>query len=240
MITKVRLADIAIEITHIHSELQDFLKDYMIPDDTCELFINCTEDDIQKERDFSEEEGFSSPYLETLAVLRKIAEIFPSHERILMHGASISYEGKGYLFTAPSGTGKTTHIRLWREYLGNKIDIINGDKPFISLENEPRIYGSPWAGKENWHKNHSFPLSGICFIERGTENRIRKMEPSEFLPLLFNQLYLPSDPLAVALTLELADKLLKKVPIWLLQCDISEDAVKCSFEMITNKKWMCR
>jgi hypothetical protein len=66
------------------------------------------------------------------------------------------------------------------------------------------------------------------------------MEPSEFLPLLFNQLYLPSNPLAAALTLELADKLLKKVPIWLLQCDMSEDAVKCSFEMITNKKWMCR
>ena len=125
--------------------------------------------------------------------------------------------------------------------MGDKVKIVNGDKPFVSMSNidtegqpQPLIYGTPWAGKERWHRNCSEPLSGICFVQRGTVNTIQRMKPEECLKLLFNQIYIPEDEMAVAQTLELADALLKHVPLYLLTCDISEDAVRCSFEALTG------
>lgn len=230
----VKLADICIEINSVYPELKNFLKDYLVSDTTPDFSITINEDEILAEREATSDKQFSSTYLETLATLRKLAEILPSYNRILMHGASISYHGQAYLFTAPSGTGKSTHIRLWKKYLGDDVKIVNGDKPFISLDGEPSIYGSPWAGKENWHRNCCMPLKGICFVQRGTENSIRNIEPFECLSLLFKQVYLPSSAKAAGLTLELVDALTKKVPLYLLTCDMSEEAVQCSFEGLTG------
>ena len=230
----VKLADKYIEINSVYPELKNFLRDYLASDGTPDFSISLNEEEILAEREATSENQFPLTYLETLALLRKLAEILPSHNRILMHGASISYGEHAYLFTAPSGTGKSTHIRLWKKYLGDDVKIVNGDKPFISLEDEPLIYGSPWAGKENWHRNCSMPLKGICFVQRGTQNSIRKMEAGDCLPLLVKQVYLPSDSFAAGLTLELVDTLLKKVPLYLLTCDMSEEAVRCSFEALTG------
>ena len=236
----VKLADKIFYIEHVHSELEVFCKDYLIEDITPDFRIHLTEEDIVYEETYATEQSFSPAYLETLALLRKIANILPNHRRFLMHGASISYEDKAYLFTAPSGTGKSTHIRLWKKYLGDKVKIVNGDKPFISFDEnaegniEPLIYGTPWAGKERWQRNCSEPLKGICFVQRGTTNTIRQMKPEECVMMLFNQVYMPDDSVAVGQTLELLDILVKNVPLYLLTCDISEDAVRHSFEALTG------
>lgn len=230
----VELADKYIEINSVHDELKNFFKDYLITDVTPDFSVSLSKEDILAEQEATSENQFSPTYLETLALLRKLAEILPSYSRILMHGASISYNDHAYLFTAPSGTGKSTHIRLWKKYLGDDVKIVNGDKPFISLEDEPLIYGSPWAGKENWHRNCKMRLKGICFVQRGTTNSIRRIEAGDCLSLLFKQVYLPADTLAAGLTLELVDTLITKVPLYVLTCDMSEDAVKCSFEALTG------
>ena len=235
-----KFAEIIFHIEHVHPELEVFCKDYLTEDLTADFEIELTEQDILYEKEYATEQTFSAPYLETLALLRRISDILPAHNRFLMHGASISYEGKAFLFTAPSGTGKSTHIRLWKKYIGEKVLIVNGDKPFISLEEntdghiEPMIYGTPWAGKERWQRNCSEPLSGICFVKRGTTNSIRKIEPEEYVMMLFNQIYMPMDQTAVGQTLELVDTLVKHVPLYLLTCDMSEDAVRCSFEALTR------
>lgn len=230
----VGLADKYIEINSVYDELRNFFKDYLVTDVTPDFSVSLSQEDILAEQEAASVNQFSPTYLETLALLRKLAEILPSHSRILMHGASISYNEHAYLFTAPSGTGKSTHIRLWKKYLGDDVKIVNGDKPFISLEDDPMIYGSPWAGKENWQRNCKMPLKGICFVQRGTTNSIRRIEASDCLSLLFKQVYLPADTLAAGLTLELVDMLIKKVPLYVLTCDMSEDAVRCSFEALTG------
>lgn len=230
----VRLADKYIEINSVYPELKNFLRDYLISDVEPDFSISLSEAEILTEQEATSDNQFPLTYLETLALLRKLAEILPSYKRILMHGASISYGEHAYLFTAPSGTGKSTHIRLWKKYLGDDVKIVNGDKPFISLEDEPIIFGSPWAGKENWHRNCSMPLKAICFVQRGSQNSIRRIEAGDCLPLLFKQVYLPADSFAAGLTLELVDTLLQKVPLYLLTCDMSEEAVKCSFETLTG------
>lgn len=241
MMFTVGLADKRIQIQGVYPQLKDFFKDYIVEDGPCDFSVSWTEEDILKEREHSESGDYSLSYLETLVALRKIADIFPQQQRVLMHGASISYMDKGYLFTAVSGTGKSTHIRLWRKHLGDQVQIVNGDKPFLSIEKckdtdkyVVRIYGTPWAGKENWHKNRSVKLDGICFLNRGTTNRIRRIKPEECLSLVFNQIYMPEDPVSAGLTLELLDLLLANVPLYYLECDISESAVRCSFEAMTG------
>lgn len=230
----VRLADKRIALECIHPELKRFFKDYL-DDGEPDLVVSLTQDDILGELSRTEEQGFSMIYLETLAILRKLAEVLPSHRRFLMHGACIKYDGKAYIFTAPSGTGKSTHIRLWRKNLGNDVDIVNGDKPFLAVEDsQVLVYGTPWAGKENWQKNHSAPLHGICLLSRGEQNWIRQISPAESLTFLLRQIYLPANTEAAGLTLELLDAMLKNVPVYLLECDMSEDAVRCSFEAMTG------
>lgn len=236
----VELANRVIKVDSVHNELRDFCKDYLIEDCVPDFYIQLTQEDINFEKQQATEQTFSEPYLETLSLLRKISDLLPAHHRFLIHGASISYEDKAYLFTAPSGTGKSTHIRLWKKHLGDKVKIVNGDKPFISLDQGeegtiyPLIYGTPWAGKERWQRNCAEPLKGICFVQRGTTNTIRKLQPEECIMMLFHQVYLPDNQTAVGQTLELVDMLVKHVPLYLLTCDISEEAVRCSFEAMTG------
>ena len=237
----VKLADKIIQIENMHEEIQTLCKDYLIEDCTPDISLRLTQDDLLFEQKYVTEQNYSMHYLESLALLRKISNTFPLYNRMLVHGASISYEGKAYLFTAPSGTGKSTHIRLWRKYLGEKVKIVNGDKPFISIDTinehgqpQPIIYGTPWSGKEGWQRNCAKPLNAICFIQRGTTNQIQRLNPEDCLQMLFNQVYLPDEELAVAKTLELIDALVKHVPLYLLSCDMSKDAVQCSFEALTG------
>lgn len=230
----VKLAKQNIKILSNSEYLRVFLQDYLVDCDTPDFEVSWTEEEVQNEHS-NTTEPFSFDYLESLVVLRKIAEYLPHKDAFLFHGACISYQGNAYLFAAPSGTGKSTHIRLWKKYIGNDVGIVNGDKPFISLDSpHPLIHGTPWAGKEHWQKNCSVPLKCICFIRRGTKNTIRKTSILESLPLLLTQIYMPQTTKAADKTLSLIDLLIKKVPMYLLECDMSEDAVRTSFEQLTG------
>lgn len=165
-------------------------------------------------------DGAASPaYLEFLCIHDSLAAQLPAHHRFLMHGAAIAFDGAAYLFTAPSGTGKTTHVRLWRQYLGSRVTVVNGDKPFLSLEPDGtvRVWGSPWAGKERWQSPISVPLCGVCLLERGTD-RICRLPPEQALTPLFRQTYHRDDPALEYLTLGFLDALLRRVPVYRLTC----------------------
>lgn len=226
---KIKLADVVISIHGQYDYLKDLCRDYIV-DEAAEAEIEITEQDILHECPESDMKKYGSFYLETLAALRKIAEIMPERNRFLMHGAVLSWKGEGYMFTAPSGTGKSTHVSLWKKYFGADVKVINGDKPILRVdENEILVYGSPWSGKEHWQMNMSVPLRGICVLKRSEQNRIRQMKPAEALSLLMKQVYYTGDVTRAAKTMELLDVVFKNIPIYLLECDISEEAVKCSF-----------
>ena len=174
-------------------------------------------------------------YLESVCLHKQIVEWLPIQGCFVFHGAAISFNKGGYIFSAPSGTGKSTHIRLWRKFLGEAVDIVNGDKPVISVqEGEPLVCGTPWAGKEDWKRNICVPVRALCFLDRSTENSVVKLSSRESLGRLFNQTYLSENEGTMKLTLEHVNRLLEKVPVYLLRCDMSEEAVRCSFEGLTG------
>lgn len=161
----IDLAGACIRVSPLHGRVRALCRDYL-SEGVPALHVRTTQVEIDAERDGPQ---WSDDYLETLAVYRKIAEWLPSCERMLVHGAAVAFQGRAHLFCAPSGTGKSTHVRLWCEHLGSAVTVINGDKPIVRVPADggpPIVYGAPWAGKEGWQTNASAPLAGICFLGR--------------------------------------------------------------------------
>ena len=156
---------------------------------------------------------------------QKVAEMLILYDTILMHGATIGINNGAMIFTAPSGTGKTTHIRKWLEQIPDTF-VINGDKPFIKFlddDSQPLACGSPWAGKEGWFSNAMLPLKAIICMERAEENRIIEINFSEAFPFLLQQIYRPDDEEKMRKTIRLLQRLNGKVRFYKFQCNNYKD-----------------
>lgn len=174
---------------------------------------------------------------------RLAVEELPKHGSFIAHAAVVEYDGLAYAFMAPSGTGKSTHVKLWMDTLRSNCAIINGDKPILRLdktpEGNPRVLacGSPWAGKEGWQTNTSAPLAGLCFLTRGTADACHRISPTEAFDSAVRQIYMPSDPVSAIKTLDFIDVLLQTVPLYRLSCTMNKTAVKASFEAMTERDY---
>lgn len=213
-----------------------YRSDAVVPD----CVIRLTEADVDRERRadpmFLQGNSRTEASYRSLAYYRKICAYALAHDAFLMHCAVIEYEGRGYAFSAPSGTGKTTHIRLWQQVFGaDKVTIVNGDKPILRLiDGVFYAYGTPWCGKEGYNTNTRVPLCGLCFVTRGTENHIRRMTDEEVIPRLFSQIMV-NDSTNLARQMELADLLLQKVPVYLLSCNMDPDAAEVAYRGMNQR-----
>ena len=192
---------------------------------------------VEEVREYMKKEpNFPGAYLESLIVFRRICEYLLEYKNgIIFHSSAIVVEGEAYLFTAPSGTGKSTHARLWRELLEDKAVMLNDDKPLIrKTENGFIAYGSPWNGKHRLGENISAPIKAICVLEQAKENKIIKISAKEMLPVVINQTMYPNDLGKVDKMLTLLEGLLKNTSLYRLQCNISLDAAKLSFNTMSK------
>lgn len=207
-----------------------------------DIDIVVTSEMLAHERSMPSASSYSDVTLQTLAVYRRIADEGPRLGRFLMHAAVIEYDGKAYAFAAPSGTGKTTHLRLWKATFGDDATVLNGDKPLIRMlpaQNGGHVefaaYGTPWCGKEGWNANSSAPLGGICLLERGDADECRKIKGAEALEQVMKQTHMPKDPSAAVATLSFLDALLREVPMYRLKCTMEKAAVRASFEAMVGR-----
>ena len=147
---------------------------------------------------------------------------------IMLHASCVEYEGKAYLFSARSGTGKSTHTHLWLKYLPGA-RIINDDKPAIRcIDGVYYAYGTPWSGKYDESVNVGVPVAGIAFLSRG-ENTIKRIPGIKALKLFMDQTVRPADKELMSNTLEMLNGILTDVPIYEMSCDMSEEAVKTAY-----------
>lgn len=171
--------------------------------------------------------------LEALVLCRKIADLLPQYDRMLFHGSSLAIDGRGVVFTATSGTGKSTHTGLWRRVFGDRVQMINDDKPFLEVREEGVfVYGTPWRGKHALGSNISAPLKAVVFVTRGIENRIEPISTRELFPLLLQQTYSPEDPAAMVQTLALVERLSRKVQLLKLSCNMDPEAAEVAYRGI--------
>ena len=167
-------------------------RDYIIPEsESFDIDAVCDIDEVAREMS-AYEAPHSEAYCESICLYRSIAEQLPARDRFVFHGAAVEIDGKGFVFAAPSGTGKTTHIDLLLKNYPESVSIINGDKPIIHITDcGARVCSTPWAGKEGMNRNVSCELEGIVLIRRGEVNRIRRVEPSAHFPPLWRRPIFP-------------------------------------------------
>ena len=207
-------------------------KDYLIESEkNTDLLIRVEEDEIRGEIESVAHE-VTPAYAEAICVYRKICRQLPERfQAFLMHCAVIEYEGEGYAFAAHSGTGKSTHIALWQKRFGDRVRVINGDKPIMRfIDDRLYAFGTPWCGKEGLHTNASVPLKAICFLERASVNSIRPIDAKEAIGKIFHQILTPEDLPTVNALFPLLDRMLWEVPCYLLGCNISEEAAEVAYQ----------
>ncbi|MDO5328644.1 MAG: hypothetical protein Q4E88_00860 [Coriobacteriia bacterium] len=225
---KIQLAEKNIQVSCLHSLTQDMCKDYLT-DENPDFKVNIIQEDIDAEQDAS----YSDDYLETLAIYRKIATKMLDYDTFLFHGSAIAVDDVAYLFAGISGVGKSTHAALWCKNLESRARMINDDKPLIKISDDglAYVYGTPWDGKHHRSNNICAPLKAICMINQADENKITELD--DFTPIL-KQIYKPESADKVIQTLNLADKMLRSVKLYNLECRPDIEAAKIAFERMSQ------
>ena len=135
-----------------------------------------------------------------------------------------------YLFTAKSGTGKSTHTRLWRRLLGDRAVMVNDDKPLLHIGADGVTgYGTPYNGKHRLGCNMSVPLKAICILTRAAENSIVRITKAEAYSMLLQQVYRPADPVQMKKTLVLIDRLAEQTALYRLGCNMDLEAAEVAY-----------
>ncbi|MDD6734972.1 MAG: hypothetical protein PUE13_01515 [Clostridiales bacterium] len=157
----------------------------------------------------------------------------------MLHSSAVLTDGRAYLFSASSGVGKSTHTRLWQKLLGSdRAKILNDDKPAIRISEDGGIYacGTPWSGDSDLNINIKAPIAGICFLEQGEKNKIARVNGGSVISQMLNQTIRPYEEAGMDLLLKHIDKVLNKVPMYKMRCNMSEEAAVMSYREMSKIK----
>ena len=237
---RIRLADLTVGVETIYPGFELFAKDYLT-DEEPDFCVSTCEEDIDFEQTQNERRALRDDdvmrqwrrtYLEQLAVYRKIAEALPAYDACLFHGSALAVDGEAYLFTARSGTGKSTHAQLWQKHFGSRCVMINDDKPLLRLKEDGRVYvyGTPWDGKHHRSSNVRMPLKAVCILTRDEYNHIEAIKAEAAYPQLLLQTFRPGDGGMLLKTMALLDRVTERTGLYLLGCNMDPEAAIISYE----------
>lgn len=240
----MELAKKKISVATIYENTREYCREYLC-DGKPDFAVSILTEDIEAEQDKNMRQDIlegctpvhhTLPYLEIVALQRKITERLFAYDTLLFHGSVVAVDGQAYLFTAKSGTGKSTHTRLWREMLGERAVMVNDDKPFLQIkEDKVLVWGSPWNGKHKLGTNICVPLKAICVLERGEENVIRPISAVEALPMLMQQSQRPQKPENFPKYMELIDQLAGKTAFYRMACNMDPQAAEVAYRAMSRE-----
>lgn len=174
----------------------------------------------------------SDETLEYMGIGTAFHKILLKHSGMMLHSSAVALDGRAYLFSAPSGVGKSTHTALWQQLFGeDRAIIINDDKPAIrKIGGVYHAFGTPFSGKFDINANLSFPIQGICFIERSKKNYIEKMSANQAIAPLFDQTIRPKEPEKMDLLCKRVDDLLSNISFYKMGCSESLQAAEMAYK----------
>jgi hypothetical protein len=231
-----RIAEMNIAVKAKYEDTYRYMQDFLTDSQDYELYIEPTDEMIRYEAELGEEihGDAGSPYIcEAVAILRVICDYIIDKGGFFLHCSCLKYKDEAIIFTAPSGTGKSTHSALWRRHFGDDVVMINDDKPLVR-EKDGRfyIYGTPWNGKHSIGNNTSAPIRSVVFLSQAPENKAEPISPIDAMALLLQQTVLPSDKAALSKLLDMLGRLVETVPMYRLGCTISDEAVTTIYQEI--------
>lgn len=235
----IKVADLLIRIEHRYSYIEEQCREWICadPEGEPDIVARATEEEIRKEQEQDEEGCFSPGLCESICIYRNIAGKLTAFSAFVMHGAVVELDGQAYVFAAKSGVGKTTHTRRWISHFEGRARYINGDKPLMRwMDGHLYACGTPWMGKEKYGCQGKAPVRAFCFLEQAKENQIRRADDREVVDRLFHQVLLPSEPSAAVSFMNMMDAMVRKIPFYILQCNISDEAVKLAYETMNFRQ----
>ncbi len=238
---RYRIADLIVDMEFVGDLSNQRSEKYKIEYDSsveADLTVNIAPKDIQAAVEKSKFPIRFDDYEYVMTGTRFYRSLI-NYDGFFLHSSAIVLNNKAYLFSAPSGTGKSTHTALWEEYFKNdNAYVINDDKPALRLGKDGNfyVYGTPWSGKTDKNVNACVPLGAICFLERSEENHIEKMNSSEAIQKLIWQTVRPKRVDDLSKLLALYNKLIEKYGIYKMQCKIDFDAVRMAYDVMGSKE----
>lgn len=238
MINTYKIAGHVFALDTVFDETHNDFKDYQC-DGEPEFTIKCTKEYLKTKKlailEKNPENEYSYYYLEKRYILFNLSINLLDRNCMKLHSSALSYKGQGVLFTAPSGTGKSTHSRLWREAFGNDVIMVNDDMPYLSIEDDVvLINGYPYMGKHKIGNNMSVKLKAIVILRRGEENKIVPISRKDAFKFLATQTAIYGDNKLIAKSFSLLDKITNMVDLYYLECNTNDSAAKICCEKIFN------
>jgi len=243
MKTFIELAGKTFVVDSIYGGFSFFCQDFLVDSTDTAYPISVNEMDLDHEWKYEHDNPIEknsiqrksmNPVLERKAILRKIVEILPGFSVMLMHGAVVCNGDDAYMFTAPSGEGKTTRAHLFLETHPNSF-ILNGDKPFIKvMKDRVLVYSSPWKGKEDEGVNAFATLKAIFLLERHEHTILTELNIQEAFDFLLSQTCMPSKDENAKKVLELLHSMQGKVRVFRYQSPPTEESVNMAIHAANN------
>ncbi len=231
------ISELYIKIEYNFDFTTQYLKNYQVESDKVDFSISVSLEEVYNA--FNEKSEIPLEMHETICIYGKICrKILTEYDGLLFHASAICVNGNGYLFTAPSGVGKSTHTSFLNNLLNEKFEYINDDKPLLRFnkkENCFYVYGTPWDGKHRRSQNIKAPLKAVCFLSRGIEPKIIKIDVIDAIPLLMKQTLRWHNDDSVDFYLEMLNKLSLTVDFYAMKCTNHIESAKFSYENIIKK-----
>lgn len=179
--------------------------------------------------------SFSTEALEYLFIGTAFNLKLLEYGGMFLHSSTVVADGKAYSFSAPCGTGKSTHANLWLKYLGDKAFIINDDKAaYRRIDGKYYVYGTPFSGKNDINVDTKAELKAICFVEQAEKNSIERIPMDDAVPLIISQTVRPSTPIRMEMMCDFIDELIRNIPVYRLKCNMEIDAARLSYETMSK------
>ncbi len=161
--------------------------------------------------------------------------ILINNNGIMLHSSAVCYDNFAYLFSAPSGTGKSTHTSLWlKAFPGARI--LNDDKPAIVINSagDIRAYGTPFSGKTDLNFNEDFAIKSICFLKRSPDNWIKNINSQKAISEILSQTLRPTNIEMMDKVLNIVERMVKEIKICEMGCNISLEAAKLAYDFMNE------
>lgn len=233
---KYKIADLIVEMNPKYNNTLELAKPFVFDGEREADFELKASDEYLDQLMTRAAEGVTVEQIENFALSGDFNRKAINYGTMLIHSSALIYDGGAYLFSGDSGVGKSTHTRLWLKAFGDKVHIMNDDKPVVKLLDDKAVAcGTPFDGGSGIALNENYPLKAIIFVERGEKNSVRIPTSREIIQKLYFQTAHMVNRETAEKMLTNIERILSLTQFYVLTCNMDISAAYIAFENIVGK-----